>query len=231
MITPLLIKQFLPNNRNSYRYLKLAEKCDFLKGFNVEEQLSFMKTFNYGDYKLFLESEIEFKSEILKMMLNSMIPIYACSNSQMRSKCVLEKANQYELGDVISVGSWIGQHYWFLKGFDNFTFNEIDESCFKPLWIYNEEIIMDDMFNIDYSQFDTVVNTSCEHVDFKGWLSKLYNGQLAILQSTNYECDEHINTHQSLEEFVEEANLSSYYHTEVIDMFREFKRFFIIGRI
>jgi len=231
MITQLLIKQFILNNYNSERYSKLAKKCDFLKRFNIKEQIDFMNTYHYGDYKLFLESDIEFKSDILKMMYDKLIVPYVCSNSQFRSKCVLEKANKYRLGNVISVGSWVGQHYWFLKDYKSFTFNEIDESCIEPLSLYNKDIIMDDMMSLDYSSYSTVVNTSCEHVDFKKWLGQLYHGQLVIIQSTNYECDEHINTHSSLEEFMNDANLSVYYHSEEIEMFDGFKRFFIIGII
>lgn len=50
---------------------------------------------------------------------------------------------------------------------------------------------------------DTIINTSCEHVEnFSNWYNKIPQGKLVILQSNDYtEIAEHVNTSSTLEEF------------------------------
>ena len=51
---------------------------------------------------------------------------------------------------------------------------------------------------------DTIINTSCEHIEnFADWYAKIPNGKLVVLQSNNYaDVEEHVNIHTSLESFV-----------------------------
>lgn len=85
-----------------------------------------------------------------------------------------------------------------------------------------------DIFDIDYSHHqywtkrfdgteveiseipDTVVNTSCEHIDFIRWYNMIPKGKLVILQNNNYkEIDDHINCVDSVKEFGETAPMSN----------------------
>ena len=58
--------------------------------------------------------------------------------------------------------------------------------------------------------FDTIVNTSCEHIEgFDNWYSKIPNGKLLILQSNNYfEIEEHVNCSHDLEDFSQSTPMS-----------------------
>jgi hypothetical protein len=50
---------------------------------------------------------------------------------------------------------------------------------------------------------DTIINTSCEHIqDFSKWYNCIPNGKLVILQSNDYfEIDEHVNCSKSISQF------------------------------
>jgi len=53
------------------------------------------------------------------------------------------------------------------------------------------------------TEFDTIINTSCEHIsDFNSWYSRIPSGRLIILQSNNYyDIPEHVNCSPSLQDF------------------------------
>ncbi len=58
---------------------------------------------------------------------------------------------------------------------------------------------------------DVVINTSCEHItqeDYKTWLNNVPKHSLIVLQSNNYNIDEHIRTAHSLEDFKEQSKIS-----------------------
>jgi hypothetical protein len=69
--------------------------------------------------------------------------------------------------------------------------------------------VTDDMLNVD-SSADIVINTSCEHItqeQYDLWLSRLPNKSLLVLQSNDYEIDEHIRTCKSLDDFKKQSNI------------------------
>jgi len=107
---------------------------------------------------------------------------------------------------------------------------DIDKSCVEIAETFNKKWVMDDwkfkaaienIHSIRYNQHsytvtrangtecslvdkpNTVINTSCEHIDnFSSWYDSLPYGVLLVLQTNNYtEIDDHINCSTSLEEF------------------------------
>jgi len=88
--------------------------------------------------------------------------------------------------------------------------------------------ITDDIFNIDYSDYDIIMNTSCEHIDFEKWLELIPKGKTVVLQSTNYEIPEHINPMKNLDEFVQRTKIDI--KSKGTGVFTDkYKRFMIIG--
>ena len=60
---------------------------------------------------------------------------------------------------------------------------------------------------------DTIINTSCEHIEnFSEWYSKIPKGKIVVLQSNNFEIEEHINCSNSLEEFANQTPMSHVYY-------------------
>jgi hypothetical protein len=94
---------------------------------------------------------------------------------------------------------------------------DIDETCEPIATMMNkgEEMqgrfstITEDMCNVE-SSADIIINTSCEHItqeQYNTWLSKTSTNSLLVLQSNNYQIDEHVRIANSLEEFKQQSNI------------------------
>jgi hypothetical protein len=60
------------------------------------------------------------------------------------------------------------------------------------------------------SDADVIINTSCEHItqeQYNLWISGVPYNSLIVLQSNNYDIEEHVRTANSLEHFVEQSQL------------------------
>lgn len=95
---------------------------------------------------------------------------------------------------------------------------DIDPSCESIATMMNkgEEIqgrfkaVTSDMCTVR-SDSDIVINTSCEHItqdQYEIWLSGLPYNSLLVLQSNNYNIEEHVRTANSLEHFKEQSNIN-----------------------
>jgi microcystin degradation protein MlrC len=88
-----------------------------------------------------------------------------------------------------------------------------------------------DMCAIEY-RADIVINTSCEHItqeQYVQWLSHIPNTTTIVVQSNNYfDCSEHINCSNSLEEFVDKSNLTVEY--KGVYLTEKYSRYMIIGK-
>lgn len=81
--------------------------------------------------------------------------------------------------------------------------------------------------------YNCIINTSCEHME-KDDIRYIIDGKspqtVVCLQSNNYHSiQSHINTHDSLEEFVDEINLASVYYKGTLKA-KEYDRYMVIGR-
>jgi hypothetical protein len=78
-----------------------------------------------------------------------------------------------------------------------------------------------------------VINTSCEHItleQFRTWLSHMPKYATIVLQSNDYfVCKEHVNCVSSLDQFKDQAALSTILFASEIQ-FPLYKRFMIIGK-
>ena len=81
---------------------------------------------------------------------------------------------------------------------------------------------------IDYP--NTIVNTSCEHIDnFSSWYDDLPYGVLLILQTNNYfEIEDHINCSNSLAEFADSTPMEDVLYEGALDC-NKYTRFMRIG--
>jgi len=77
---------------------------------------------------------------------------------------------------------------------------------------------------------NTIINTSCEHIqNFNDWYNKIPQGKLICLQSNNYiAIDEHVNCVSSLEEFAKQTPMSELLYEGELDL-EKYKRFMRIG--
>lgn len=144
----------------------------------------------------------------------------------------LEKINM-ELGTVFICAGWYGSLATFLfesdVRLDKIRSFDIDESCAGIAETFNRLKTMDgwkfkastlDILGMDYPTTyttyrsdntvleltempNTVINTSCEHIEnFAEWYDKILVGTLVILQTNNFfEIPEHVNCSIDLDDF------------------------------
>lgn len=129
---------------------------------------------------------------------------------------------------------------------------EIAEIFNKPWFVdqWRFKALVDDIMDINYTEHnwqywsksnnrmsriitdnpDTIVNTSCEHIEnFSEWYAKIPTGKLVILQSNNYyDVQEHVNCVSSIQEFQETAPMSEYLFTGELSL-EKYTRFMLIG--
>ena len=77
---------------------------------------------------------------------------------------------------------------------------------------------------------DTIINTSCEHVEnFEEWYAKIPDSKLVVLQSNNYyEVEEHVNCVGSIEEFSVSTPMSNCLYLGELQL-EKYSRFMKIG--
>jgi hypothetical protein len=81
------------------------------------------------------------------------------------------------------------------------------------------------------SDYDVIINTSCEHIShpqYKIWLANIMPSTLLVLQSNNYQIDEHVRIANSLDEFKEQSNINIVWSGELV--LPLYTRYMIIGR-
>jgi hypothetical protein len=85
-------------------------------------------------------------------------------------------------------------------------------------------------FEVLWDQPDTIINTSCEHIEnFEQWYAKIPAGKLVIVQCNNFkEIEEHVNTHDTLDSFADQTPLDIVLYSGELDL-GKYKRFMRIG--
>ena len=77
---------------------------------------------------------------------------------------------------------------------------------------------------------DTIINTSCEHIEnFEEWYAMIPSGKLVILQSNNFfEVEEHINCATDLDDFSKMAPMEHVYYKGELEL-EKYTRYMKIG--
>jgi hypothetical protein len=136
---------------------------------------------------------------------------------------------------VLVVGGWFGFTSLCLHelGFKHITEVDPDSRLDKLSRHLNRFNLVftrvnDDINNIDISQYDIIINPSCEHILDNTWFDNISPGTILILHSTDYQADDHPNTCSSVDEMVEKYPMNLII-TDVLDL-GYYKRFMLVGR-
>jgi hypothetical protein len=81
------------------------------------------------------------------------------------------------------------------------------------------------------TNYDVVINTSCEHMsqpDFDKWLTNVSKQSLIVLQSNDYKIPEHIRIAKNLKEFEKQSSIDIAWSGEL--QLPLYRRFLIIGK-
>jgi hypothetical protein len=88
-----------------------------------------------------------------------------------------------------------------------------------------------DMYDVDYRQFNVIVNTSSEHIpDISAWRQGIPSGKIVAVQNNNMiHGDGHISCVSSTEQLIDELQLSNVLYSGKLS-FPEYERYMVIGR-
>tara|TARA_B100000902_G_C27319607_1_gene923518 strand:+ start:3358 stop:3927 length:570 start_codon:yes stop_codon:yes gene_type:complete len=104
---------------------------------------------------------------------------------------------------------------------------KIGQKLYPNVWFKIEDII-----DYKFEKWNVVICTSCEHLKqevIDNMIDRCKNGSLIILQSNNYkQIDEHINCHNSLEEFEKTLKLKKILYKGTLEL-DKYNRYMIIG--
>lgn len=83
----------------------------------------------------------------------------------------------------------------------------------------------------DYLEFDTVINTSCEHIeDVRTWSDNIPCGKIVVAQSNDFfDCPQHVNCVNSVEELKDQLNLTEVLYKGSKVLPGTYTRFMVIG--
>ena len=203
---------------------------------------------------IYEESKYNFKVDLFR----SQDLITSTNSAQMSSKEWLVetlipfisdfKYLNVDLTDILVMGSWYGLTGMILRQHINNDIKiwnvdsdpEAAHYC-NSLQRNNSDFdnnvpITDDAMEYYFDRTDTfqlIINTSCEHMeqeDLQMVLNSKPANTMACFQSNNYTKEaEHINTHDSLDSFVESLNLASVYYKGSMEPSADFTRYMVIG--
>lgn len=156
----------------------------------------------------------------------------------VRELCMLINNRQMPAEPKIAiVGGWIGTLALMIHQLMSarVTSIDLDDRANKIAQAINNghnlTTVTADMYDIDYMEFDVIINTSSEHIPNIGnWRNNLPPGKIAIVQNTNYrDAEGHISCVEKVEHLKTALDLSEVLFAGTLDL-PIYKRFMVIGR-
>jgi hypothetical protein len=159
--------------------------------------------------------------------------LHSTSRDQIEAKRLLVNVlNKCFKGSysIAVIGGWHGILSLLLKKYAQFNIRwmasyDIDSECTQIAKTLGVGAETEDMFRLDYTDYDIIINPSCEHVD-KDWIDKIPSGKIVVAQSTNMNYKSHINKVDTLEDFKKQLGLSE---IKTIQIDKRYSRFTVIG--
>ena len=147
------------------------------------------------------------------------------------SKIKVDKIRSFDIDDTCVDIAETFNKPWFVDKwrFKSITQDIMDINYNEHVWQYWSNANNRMSYPITDSP-DTIINTSCEHIDnFVEWYKKIPTGKLVVLQNNNFfEVNEHVNCVNDLEEFADQAPLSKILYEGELEL-PKYKRFMRIG--
>lgn len=123
---------------------------------------------------------------------------------------------------ILIVGGWLGFTSWvlFKNGYNNITEIDLDARLHDFTTHLNRfngsfRHIVTDVNEIDITNYDVIINTSCEHILNDRWFKSIKYDAFCILQSNNIDVYDHVNKCNSLSEMIEKYPLRLQYSGEL----------------
>jgi hypothetical protein len=187
---------------------------------------------------------LHFWMQAIRQSPDPMRTMDAFWSGQLNSKEWLITNLRKHVNKFVSIdihGGWVGVLASMLFQSDIYIKNirsvDIDPTCEPIATIMNKKeemagkfrAVTADMCAIR-SDADVIINTSCEHItqdQYDLWLSGVPYNSLIVLQSNNYDIEEHVRIANSLEHFIEQSQVKVQWAGEL--KLPLYTRYMIIG--
>jgi len=180
---------------------------------------------------------MQFLYSISKLLKETEYADFAQSFSKNQIQCkmwlVNELLNIYSPKKIMILGSWYCTVLtYLLKDFEIYCVDKDPEvlrlaKAFSKVIGNKGTYVCGDATLMRWSAYDTVINTSCEHMKD---LDYSQSNTVYALQSNNYHGIEgHINCKNSLEEFIESTKLKTILYSGTLEM-DKYERYMVIGK-
>jgi hypothetical protein len=187
---------------------------------------------------------LHFWMQAIRQSPDPMRTMDAFWSGQLNSKEWLITNLRKHVNKFVSIdihGGWVGVLASMLFQSDIYIKNirsvDIDPACEPIATIMNKKEEMAGKFRAMTadmcairSDADVIINTSCEHItqdQYELWLSGVPYNSLIVLQSNNYNIEEHVRIANSLEHFVEQSQVKVQWAGEL--KLPLYTRYMIIG--
>lgn len=164
-------------------------------------------------------------------------------------EAVVEFQDVLEPLKILILGGWYGQLHLIFRlrkklKIDYTASIDIDDSVkniaekINETWVWQSRkfsAITADANNYlyDLNDYNTVINTSVEHIESHQWFENIPKDAIVVLQSNDMPHDDHTNNHRSLEDFKNDFPLRDHFY-DGVKVFqypnKTFKRYMIIGK-
>lgn len=135
------------------------------------------------------------------------------------------------LRKTVICGGWHGGLAKILGG--DITNIDLDKNAIECSMRNGVKSLQFDMLEFDYSKFNTVINTSTEHLtelEYQNWLDLIPIGTLVIVQNNNmFHIEDHFNCCNNIQEFIDKTKLSGYFFSGKLDLMNDYERYMLIG--
>ena len=139
---------------------------------------------------------------------------------------------------IVVLGGWIGTLALMFNCRDTCKVTSVDLDARantiaqKLNYDFEFNTLQEDMYAIDYSQYDIIINTSSEHIpDIKSWAKRIPSGKIVVVQNNNYlEGDGHISCVSSVDKLKTELAPTDVLYSGT-RTFPQYSRYMVIGRM
>lgn len=230
-----LKKLVLDNNIYSlWRILQQYADTNFIYAFKFmnEQNIKFDEDcFSRGQ----LKSKIWLVNELKKVSVDLGV-VFLCAGWYgtlatmiFESGISVEKIRSFDIDESTESIAEIFNRPWVI---DDWKFKSVVQDINDINFENHAYIVVktDGEFETLYDAPDTIINTSCEHIEnFEQWYAKIPAGKLVVVQCNNYkEIAEHVNTHETLNSFAVQTPLDVELYSGELDL-GIYKRFMRIG--
>lgn len=182
-----------------------------------------------------LQSKIWLVNELKKLSLD-LGTVFLCAGwygtlatMMFEAGLFIDKIRSFDIDESTEAIAEIFNRPWVINGW---KFKPVVQDIHDINFLEHSYIVSKDNgeFETLYDSPDTIINTSCEHIEnFEQWYAKIPSGKLVIMQCNNFkEIEEHVNTHDTLDSFADQTPLDVELYSGELDL-GIYKRFMRIG--